>query len=172
MAAAPQASDFDTPSPFRRFPWVQIAFCLACLTMTGYTWMRYSYAWEVDLDDPEYLLRLQSYTRVRGVLEKNTSVYFKGDSRFAIVARTNKRAWVFLPRAIVRDDEGRAVSIEGRMTLENLRGMFGLGIYGPVLDTTASRFHPTSIAGLAVGAMGCFIFGLYLRRWRCERAAA
>jgi len=133
--------------------------------------MRYSYAWEVDLDDPELLLRLQSYTRVRGVLEKNTSVYFTRDSRFAIVARTNKRAWVFLPRKVERDDEGRAVSIEGRMTLENLKGMFGYGISGPVLDTTASRFHPASVAGLVVGAMGCFIFGLYFRRWLCERKA-
>jgi hypothetical protein len=39
------------------------------------------------------------------------------------------------------------------------------------LDTTASRFHPASIAGLVVGAMGVFIFGLYLRRWLVERKA-
>ena len=36
------------PTPaFRRFPWIQLAFCIACLTMTGYTWMRFSYAWDV-----------------------------------------------------------------------------------------------------------------------------
>ena len=39
------------------------------------------------------------------------------------------------------------------------------------IDTTASRFHSASIAGLVVGAMGCFIFGLYLRRWLRERKA-
>ena len=39
------------------------------------------------------------------------------------------------------------------------------------LDTTASRFHPASVAGLVVGAMGCFIFGLYLRGWLRERKA-
>ena len=39
------------------------------------------------------------------------------------------------------------------------------------VDTTASRFHGASIAGLVVGAMGCFIFGLYLRRWLRERKA-
>jgi hypothetical protein len=39
------------------------------------------------------------------------------------------------------------------------------------LDTTASRFHGASIAGQIVGAMGCFIFGLYLRRWLRERKA-
>jgi hypothetical protein len=37
------------------------------------------------------------------------------------------------------------------------------------VDTTYSRFHPASFAGLVVGAMGCFIFGLYLRRWLVER---
>jgi len=39
------------------------------------------------------------------------------------------------------------------------------------VDRHASRFHPASIAGLVVGAMGCFIFGLYLRRWLRERKA-
>ncbi len=43
---------------------------------------------------------------------------------------------------------------------------------GPlILDATRSRFHPASIAGLVVGAMGCFIFGLYLRQWLRERRA-
>jgi hypothetical protein len=35
----------------------------------------------------------------------------------------------------------------------------------------ASRLTGTSIAGLVVGAMGCFIFGLYLRRWLIDRKA-
>ncbi|MHC5058658.1 MAG: hypothetical protein ACYTKD_28705 [Planctomycetota bacterium] len=29
----------------------------------------------------------------------------------------------------------------------------------------------SAVAGLVVGAMGCFIFGLYLRRWLRERKA-
>jgi hypothetical protein len=44
--------------------------------------------------------------------------------------------------------------------------------FGVTLDTTASRFHPASVAGLVVGAMGCFIFGLFLRRWLKERTAS
>jgi hypothetical protein len=31
-----------------------------------------------------------------------------------------------------------------------------------VLDATASRFHPASVAGLVVGAMGVFVFSLHL----------
>ncbi|MHC5056165.1 MAG: hypothetical protein ACYTKD_15780 [Planctomycetota bacterium] len=41
-----------------------------------------------------------------------------------------------------------------------------------LVDTAASRFHPASIAGIVVGAMGCFILALYLRRWLRERKAA
>jgi hypothetical protein len=44
--------------------------------------------------------------------------------------------------------------------------------YGVYIDTGASRLHPASVAGLAVGAMGCAVFGLYLRRWLRERELA
>jgi hypothetical protein len=39
------------------------------------------------------------------------------------------------------------------------------------VDTAASRFTGASIAGLVVGAMGVFIFGLYLRAWLRDRKA-
>jgi hypothetical protein len=39
------------------------------------------------------------------------------------------------------------------------------------LLAVVSRFHGASIAGIVVGAMGCFIFGLYLRGWLRERKA-
>jgi hypothetical protein len=39
------------------------------------------------------------------------------------------------------------------------------------IDTSASRFHPASIGGLVVGAMGVFVFGLHLRAWLRERKA-
>jgi hypothetical protein len=40
------------PTPvFRRFPWIQFVFCLACLSMTAWAWMRYSYAWDMTPDD-------------------------------------------------------------------------------------------------------------------------
>jgi hypothetical protein len=42
---------------------------------------------------------------------------------------------------------------------------------GLQLFTTQGRFHPGTIAGLVVGAMGVFIFGLYLRAWLRERKA-
>ncbi|MHC5059006.1 MAG: hypothetical protein ACYTKD_30495 [Planctomycetota bacterium] len=37
-------SDVD-PRPFRRFPWVQLVFCVVCLSMAACLWMRYSYCW-------------------------------------------------------------------------------------------------------------------------------
>jgi len=46
-------------------------------------------------------------------------------------------------------------------------------VVGPkyLIDATASRFRPASIAGLVVGVVGCFLFGMYLRRWLRERKA-
>jgi hypothetical protein len=39
------------------------------------------------------------------------------------------------------------------------------------IDGIVKQVVPASIAGLVVGAMGCFIFGLYLRAWLRERKA-
>lgn len=38
-----------------------------------------------------------------------------------------------------------------------------------LVDTTASRFHPASIAGLVVGPMGVFVFVVVLRDWLIRR---
>ena len=40
------------------------------------------------------------------------------------------------------------------------------------IDATASHFHPASIAGLLVGAMGVFVFAVALRHWLGQRRAA
>jgi hypothetical protein len=41
-----------------------------------------------------------------------------------------------------------------------------------VIDTTESRWHGASIAGLVVGAMGVFVFTVALRHWLNQRRAA
>jgi hypothetical protein len=68
------------------------------------------------------------------------------------------------------DEVGGSVSAKGRARL--WVGYDGT-VWRPMLDCELSRFRPPSIAGLVVGAMGCFIFGLYLRRWlKARREAA
>jgi len=37
-----------------------------------------------------------------------------------------------------------------------------------LMDASVVRF---AVAGIVVGLMGCFVFGLYLRRWLRERKA-
>lgn len=41
-----------------------------------------------------------------------------------------------------------------------------------LVDTGEGRLHPASIGGLMVGAMGAFVFALYLRGWLVERRRA
>jgi len=196
-----------SPSPFRRFPWVQLVFCLACLTMAGYTWMRFSYAWEVT---PEDLLAAASggvsperttglYVRLTPSRESewcewaesmfdpdSTSlVYTPGIKRSVRVTPEKIRA---LPANSVEDYDMESYADTFLVSFSPPTRKFELirrGIPGRVrgrsegwggypawtVDTTASRFHPASIAGLVVGAMGCFIFGLYLRAWLQEGKA-
>ncbi|MHC4200931.1 MAG: hypothetical protein ACYSU0_13140 [Planctomycetota bacterium] len=158
----------DDPAKPPRFPYVAALLCAACIGAAAWMWMRYSWVWEVDLDDPEHLLRRHALTRVRGVLEVH-KCFRSSLSRCVIVARTDERVWVYLPRGVWCDGEGDVVSLKGRLAIENLREVFGLGIHGPVLDPMASRFHGASIAGLVVGAMGVFVFTVALRHWMGER---
>jgi len=178
-------------SPFRRFPWVQLAFCLACLTMTGWTWMRYSYAWDFtsgglgvavseglwELEDLYPWQRPTSwpeaaYVRLWGmVLPGLVEIYpdqqygpdFPG-RKAMVYDPADKLAHVWLHCGDVDPASLRAQSsFCGRVTV-------GSGII--VVDMVAGRFCPHTIAGIVVGAMGCFIFGLYLRRWLRERRAS
>jgi len=183
-------------SPFRRFPYVQLAFCLACLTVTAWTWMTYSHAWRAtsaDFEACEALGLLDSwcdrYVRLDEpvevhpllVLEMRTVLTMFGNGRFSAYAVV-KLPYDPLQRAplkpalarVVGDDSPPAPAPEPNDTLPHLYGRVGMGDFGPgriTIDGRVSRFHPASIAGIVVGAMGVFIFGLYLRRWAKERRA-
>jgi len=199
-SAPAHATDDATPSPFRRFPWAALAFCVACLTMTTWTWMRYSYAWElppkglgsfvghssndgVDVWRPAFIdpsaWPAGSFVRLT-VTSEGLALF--AEPLYVTNAWTENPVW---PHA---DGKGWHVSrssgekpqarrLHGRLTPYRPRLPMGsaapdcIADGTPVVDTTASRFHPASIAGLVVGAMGVFVFGLYLRRWLDERRA-
>jgi len=196
------------PSPFRRFPWMQLVFCLACLAMTARTWMRYSYAWELTPEGPgSFRARWQNGAIWRPALVDPAG--WPSGSFVRITEKICKRRLLSEPLAMVTisdherdrfqvhatklfcpDEEltywarehspergatpryyyGRLVpSPPGRIILRSRDHIFGLSEGTPVILADSSRFHPVSIAGLVVGAMGCFIFGLYLRKWLMGR---
>jgi len=191
----------DDASPFRRFPWVQLAFCLACLAMTAWTWMRYSYAWEMSpgnvIGQGEGWWPDGAYARVRGRMTGVVGRYtFAEDDSGALElwpAHTGEET----PRDAPRDSKALGdgpfiINEEKEVQLRPAKTFIGrIGVRAApalvivpdgldaealpdtqaFLDTTASRFPPASIAGIVVGAMGCFIFGLYLRAWLSERKA-
>jgi hypothetical protein len=56
-------------SPFRRFPYIQLVFCIAYLSMTTWTWMRFSYAWEEkpgSFAEADYSSLQGNYLSLRG----------------------------------------------------------------------------------------------------------
>ena len=177
----------QAPTPvFRRFPWIQLVFCLACLAMTAWTWMRYSYAphfedvstapveragiifdwWRPALIDRYVVARLTQ--RSEWCEDDGSYTISKvGDESVTIESTLPPGTPTPAP-----DEEivlvGRVIIVFNRICKNGLVEQSGPRL---VLDITASRFHPASIAGLVVGAMGCFIFGLYLRGWLRERKA-
>ncbi len=185
-------------SPFRRFPYGPALLCAACLSMAAWTWMRFSYAWEFSRSDCKrarlyvgihdgqqtaYVFRPRwpygRYTVVRGTATEpigvlENGVYYiceaEGDEILATI-RFHEPAGV----PVGDNDMNRVGEVfyghltapwhEAEPFVATSNRFAGLLI----IDTTASRFHPASIAGLVVGIMGVFIFGLYLRRWVKER---
>jgi hypothetical protein len=156
--------------PFRRFPWIQLVFCLACLSMTTWTWMRYSYCWEVTLADLqptdaetqtmlEGRWQTQPYVVVHGV-------YWTGPGLNNPAYPPSSIGLVLAP-GFQPPREGSWAVFVGRVVDMDISGSG----FTPLLYQHASRFTGASVAGLIVGAMGCFIFGLYLRGWLRERKA-
>ncbi len=152
----------STPAaPHTRFPYGPALLCLGCLVMCGYTWMRYSYAWSVT---PGTLRSEKTplvgegrwpdcaYVRVRGIqtsdrIEDGGVIYLQG--YWFPDSQSSPRSYSPPPAP------GAPGEWVGRIAMEGVAK----------LDTAASRFYPASVAGLVVGAMGLFVFGLYLRSW-------
>jgi hypothetical protein len=169
---------------------MQLVFCLACLAMAGWTWMRYSYAWDVkpaELAAREFrwLSGLASsgenyYVRLRGVPEGGQRSYEFAPGSGDFLAHFSDPEVDAVGFTVVFEDArkvpatGRVQSVHGRI----VRGRSVLvrtpsddAINFFLVDTARGRFTGASVAGLVVGAMGCFIFGLYLRAWLRERKA-
>jgi hypothetical protein len=167
---APRNVDYsDEPNRAPRFPYVGLLLCLGCVGMAAYLWMRYSWAWEVTGVPPsqwrlgQYVLCLCSAPRP-SPYGADLEVY-EGEAR---------PEGLFVPPYwcnIVDDGNtvlGRVIGWGNRWAEGDERGTV---LSLAALDTTASRWHPASIAGLVVGAMGVFVFGTALRQWRRERRA-
>jgi hypothetical protein len=167
--------------PFRRFPWVQLVFCVACLGAAAWLLLAYSYCWDVTdrfllMDGPSLGLGTLAgrYVEVRKRPDSDISW---SSTYYCDVAPYGEHA---LPRDVVFvEHDLRIFNIITHMgegsqasSRPGWRGrVVPLTRGGYAIDTTRSRLHPASAAGLVVGAMGAFIFGLYLRRWLREREA-
>ena len=179
--SSPVTNTEPTPA-FRRFPWVQLVFCIACLAMTAWTWMRYSYAWEVtarsvaeremtldNLGRPGPLLCIRANV-VEHEVVKSWS-WFENCAVASLVLDDGAGGVVHLYAAV--PEESKIIADKQLVLAGRIFWSFPAPDASAVfyLDATVSRFHPTSVAGLVVGAMGLFIFTLYLRSWLRERNA-
>ena len=172
----------DPPKP-PRFPYVAALLCVACLGAAAWTWMRYSYCWDVTLLDT--------------MGEHPRSVAGPLDGRYALIRGRVRRVVSGVPRTTRGPDSLYPVKTVAHLPwildLDSLHGTISVRVRAPYkrrfergselvllgrlrqtggslsLDKTASRFHGASVAGLVVGAMGVFVFTVALRHWLGER---
>ena len=166
------------PTPaFRRFPWVQLVFCLTCLATAAWTWMRYSYAWEravvpqgtkFSLGVP-HVWPYQSMCRMQAKIINRVARPAAVENDWIVVGVGQETSLLFTPRGDSSYQPGEVVTVTGRLVASPCSDG---AVAHFAIDASASRLRPESTAGLVVGAMGVFIFGLYLRRWLRERRFA
>ncbi len=159
--------------------------------MAAWTWMRFSHAWEVTPDEmTPVIAHLEGYVQLRAA--KPAAIV--EDRSLLLVGSQGLQTGgciVRLPKPVATSGRWRQVShsfgnllvteVENGSAQESYTGRFVsfqvpskvsqrrvyATFYG--VDTTASRVHGASIAGLVVGAMGVFVFSVALRHWLWER---
>ena len=189
-----------------RFPFVAAALCAACVGAAGWTWMRFSYAWDVtawQLPHAWVLAVGDDYREEYSDWPTGTLVSLRGSVvrqepvRFCLRDGSSRLAECALIKKLVKTDRG-IIDAAANVVLvelseddpcpidENAEFIGRLRVVAAEVDITpgaqlhyrictvdaaASRFHAASITGLAVGAMGVFVFAVYLRHWLKERGA-
>ncbi len=145
------------PSPHAHFPWAPALLCAASLSMAAWTWMMHSYAWSVTPAKLRALGTAEDYERARWYFGKYTQLQGKRDPSpqhdgfYLVYGEEDIEANIVCVRGRSADPYHAAVMVVGRVVARK---------WGPYLDTTASRWHGASVAGLVVGAFGTFVFAL------------
>ena len=169
----------DNPAKPPRFPYVAALLCAACAGAAAWTWMRYSYCWtltpewiatalpDVVADDTRFPSR--AYIEVTGKPLVYTEFFGGTDaSIWATSFQVGDGASVLMYGTGTPPGYGR-MTVSGRL---------GATDHGPdtadvlYIYRSQRRFHPASIAGLVVGAMGVFVSTVALRHCLRERRAA
>lgn len=161
------------PGPHARFPFGPALLCVACLGMAAWTWMRYSYAWDVvptgmlaKGDSARKHPLVERYVRLQGYVRCKD-----WNSSYCVYATVHGVDAVVVDRASGGTGVGPgSVDLYGRVYV--YWPSYGTYERGLRVDSSASRFHPASVAGLVVTAFGAFVFALHLRRWLVERREA
>jgi hypothetical protein len=164
-----------------RFPYIPAAICAACLVVAGWTWMRYSWAWDATTIPADRVPVLHGrYVVVHGQVERagssdsaDVAAVLHGHSGVVHVGPGGTTLWTLpLVGATTSADGGKDGAICGRLVLmDSLPIPFTDAPAPPhvALDVRASRVTWHSITGLVVGALGIGVFMLFVRRWLTQR---
>ncbi len=123
--------------------------------------MRYSFCWRYEVSE---LFEFSEDIK-RGDWPDAAYVVFPMDP--SVCAKNLDTATLHpeMPRSERPAMHGPAIAVRGRVDKDTCHGAG----YDPYIDITASRFTWQSITGLVVGAIGVFVFAVYLREWVNQR---
>ena len=153
--------ELDPTRPGARFPYAAAAFSCACVAAAVWTFMLFSWTWDVEWDDFRSVEDPLKH-RLMGRYVKWPS---PESSKWRVYGSPLRQAeaggGIYVSVKGLPEGHPRPVN-RGRVIVE-----YPLGSRYPLLaiDAGASRWTGASVAGLVVGAMGVFIFVLHLRRW-------
>jgi hypothetical protein len=153
--------------------------------MTAWTWMRYSYCWELSpgemsLSNEHRVWPDRAYVRIGPTDVHGRLKRFAAQDTFfhKEPGASTAESWGITsdtPLHLRAPDEVEI--LRGRLVFfgftDDERFAFDMSEAEMhfLIDTTSHRLTGQSVAGLVVGAMGCLIFGLYLRRRLIDRKA-
>ncbi len=182
----------NDPARLPRFPYIAALLCAACVGAAAWTWMRYSYCWDVIPHDwPGDASRLH---RIRGEVSwpdgalvsldtaELTWVHETTDPKGHALFSGRSERLVYPVYVLVSGHAtppGKQVVGRAEWLCSPLPGREDGTTHWPIRFTyilcvdTRSRGRLTgqSAAGLVVGAMGVFVFTVALRHWLRERRA-
>ncbi|MHC4247901.1 MAG: hypothetical protein ACYS9X_02110 [Planctomycetota bacterium] len=177
---APDVFPHDDDAPERpRFPYAVAAFALACVVCATWLWMSYSYAWETTTKEVQEALenwetdwarRHRAYVRIVSSPLPVAYEFASWDNeRVAIQVEYDPSVVIVVETPFDCSDVGELRLPDGPWEGRLMMSVIDGPRIAAMVDTTASRFTPETVAGLVVAAMGMGVFALYLKKWLAER---
>jgi len=146
------------PEKQKGFPWVVAAILAVCTAVCAWTWLRYSYAWELDRSEMPTTASGEAWARWRGRYVSVQETMAAGPG----LGESPR----YLGRVELTPESDSALPPNAEQALSWLHRVQGTVQQPVYVRRGASRFTIQSVGGIAVLTASLLHFALAMRRWR------